>query len=79
MWGGPYLRAQFQRLKSRRGPKKAVVVVAASMLAAMYSMLRDGVEYRELGVDYFERRDKQKVLKLRPQVGPTPHSPWKRW
>ena len=56
---GTYLRAQFQRLKSRRGPKKAVVAVAASMLTAMYYMLRDGVEYRELGVDYFERRPQQ--------------------
>jgi transposase len=59
---GTYLRAQFQRLKSRRGPKKAIVAVAASMLTAMYYMLRDGVEYRELGADYFERRDKQKVV-----------------
>jgi transposase len=58
---GTYLRAQFQRLKSRRGPKKAIVAVTASMLTAMYYMLRDGVEYREFGADYFERRDKQKV------------------
>jgi transposase len=60
---GTYLRAQFQRLKSRRGPKKAIVAVAASMLTAMYYMLRDGVQYRDLGAEYFERRDKQKVVK----------------
>ena len=56
-----YLRAQFLRLKSRRGPKKAVLAVAASILTATYYMLRDGVEYRDLGPDYFNRRDREKV------------------
>jgi len=60
---GTYLRAQLQRLKSRRGPKKAIVAVAASMLTAMYYMLRDGVRYRDLGAEYFERRDKEKVVR----------------
>ena len=31
-----YLQAQFLRLKSRRGPKKAIIAVAASMLTAVY-------------------------------------------
>jgi len=47
-----YLHAQFVRLKSRRGPKKAIVAVAASMLTAAYFMLRDGVEYHDLGGTY---------------------------
>jgi hypothetical protein len=38
-----YFYAQFARLKSRRGPKKAIMGVAASMLTAIYCMLRDGV------------------------------------
>jgi len=54
-----YLRAQFLRLKTRRGPKKAIVAVAASMLTAVYFMLRDGVEYRDLGARYLTDRDKQ--------------------
>jgi len=53
-----YLRAQFLRLKSRRGPKKAIVAVAASMLTAAYFMLRNGVEYHDLGGRYFTERDK---------------------
>jgi len=53
-----YLRAQFLRLKSRRGPKKAIMAVAASMLTAAYYMLRDDVDYRDLGTDYFDRLDK---------------------
>jgi len=58
-----YLRAQFLRLKSRRGPKKAIIAVAASMLTAAYYMLRDGVEYRDLGAAHFDRRDKAKLAK----------------
>ena len=56
-----YLQAQFRRLKSRRGPMKAVVAVAASILTAAYHMLRDGVPYRELGRDHFDRVDKAKL------------------
>lgn len=56
-----YLRAQFLRLKSRAGAKKAIVAVAASMLTAIHVMLRDGVPYRDLGTDYYSRRDKARV------------------
>ena len=58
-----YLRAQFLRLKSRRGPKKAIIAVAASMLTAAYYMLKNNVPYQDLGADYFDRRDKTKVAK----------------
>src|SRR5438552_3074999 len=58
-----YLRAQFLRIKSRRGPKKAVLAVAASMLTAAYYMLRDSADYRDLGADHFDRRDKAKLAK----------------
>jgi transposase len=56
-----YLRAQFLRLKSRRGPKKAILAVAASMLTAAYHMLKHDVDYRDLGADHFDRRDKAKL------------------
>ena len=52
-----YLRGQFLRLKARRGPKKAAVAVAASILTAAYHMLRDKDAYRDLGPDHFTRRD----------------------
>ena len=38
-----YPQAQFLRLKTRRGPKKAILAVAASMLTATYHMLQRGV------------------------------------
>lgn len=58
-----YLRAQFLRLKSRRGPSKAIVAVAASMLTAAYHILRDGVPYRELTGAHFDSRDRTKLAK----------------
>lgn len=56
-----YLRAQFLRLKSRRGPKKAIIAVAASILTAAYCMLRDGTEYSDLGAQHFDRVDQAKL------------------
>jgi transposase len=56
-----YLRAQFLRLKARRGPKKAAVAVAASILTAAYHMIRERAEYRDLGPDHFVRRDSARV------------------
>jgi transposase len=58
-----YLKAQFLRIKSRRGAKKAILAVAASMLTAVYYMLRDGAEYRDLGALHFDRRDKTKTIR----------------
>ena len=57
-----YLQAQFFRLKARRGAKKAIMAVAASMLTATYHMLRDGVEYRDLGPQHFDRRGQTKKI-----------------
>ena len=58
-----YLRAQFLRIKSRRGAKKAILAVASSMLTAAYFMLRDGVEYHDLGPHHFAQRDKEQLTK----------------
>jgi transposase len=58
-----YLRAQFLRLKSRRGPMKAILAVAASMLTAAYHILRQRVPYRELGHGYFDALDRTKLTR----------------
>jgi len=58
-----YPRAQFARLRARRGPKKAVVAVAASLLQAAYFILRDGTEYRDLGGRHFDERDKARAVR----------------
>jgi transposase len=53
-----YLKAQFLRIKARRGPKKAIMAVAASILTAIYHMLKDGTLYQDLGPNYFQTRSK---------------------
>ena len=50
-----YLQAQFQRLRQRRGAKKAICAVAASILSAAYHMLKDGTFYHDLGAKHFYR------------------------
>lgn len=57
---GSYLQAQYLRIRSRRGPKKAIGAVAASMLTAAYHMLKDGTLYQDLGASHFDNRDKGK-------------------
>jgi transposase len=58
-----YLRAQFHRLKSRAGPMKAIIAVAASMLTSAFHMLSSGSEYKGLGAAHFDRRDRAKLAK----------------
>jgi transposase len=60
-----YLQAQYLRIRSRRGAKKAIGAVAASMLTAAYHMLKDGTLYEDLGANHFDNRAKGKqVLRL---------------
>lgn len=54
-----YYGAQYRRLKLRIGDKKAILAVAASLLTAIYHMLKNGVAHCDLGADYFARRDAQ--------------------
>jgi len=51
-----YLQAQFHRLRARRGAKKAIGALAASILTTVYHMLTSGEFYRDLGPDHFDRR-----------------------
>jgi transposase len=68
-WGavrtrGSYYRALYHRIKARRGPKKAIVAVAASMLRTIYVMLRDKVPYQDIGVEHLKKpQDKEKAIR----------------
>jgi hypothetical protein len=48
--------AQFYRLQRRRGPQKAICAVAASILTAIFHMLKSGAFHRDLGAGHFESR-----------------------
>lgn len=66
---GCYFQAKFQRLRARRGAKKAICAVAASMLVAIYHMLGRDIAYRDLGADHFQRRGREaKTLRLVRQL-----------
>lgn len=56
-----YFRAQYARLKARRGPKKAIVAVASSMLTAMYYILTRNEPYRDLGPQHFDKLTPEKL------------------
>jgi transposase len=53
---GTYYSAQYVRIARRRGPNKATVAVANSMLFTIWHLLTNGALYEDLGADYFERR-----------------------
>ena len=57
-----YLQAQFHRLRARRGAKKAIGAVAASILTAAYEMLKTGTLYEDLGCNHFDERGKGKQI-----------------
>lgn len=50
-----YLTAQYHRIARRRGKKRACVAVGHSLLVRAYALLSTGVNYIDLGFDYFER------------------------
>jgi transposase len=58
-----YLGAQYARLSRRRGKKKAAMAVGHSILTAAYHIIRDGVAYRDLGPDHFDRLASQRLTR----------------
>ena len=58
---GTYLHAQYQRIARRRGKNKAAVAVAHSVLVIAYHILRDRRPYADLGADYFDTLDTDRV------------------
>ena len=56
-----YLSAQYRRLATRRGKKKAAVAVGHTILVIAYCLLERSCSYEELGGNYFDKRDRQGV------------------
>lgn len=55
-----YLSAQFHRLRSRRGAKRATVAVAHSILTIVYHLIQKPEErFTELGGDFFLTKNKE--------------------
>lgn len=58
---GTYLSAYYRRLAARRGRKRALVALGHVLLGTMYQLLRRGTDYTDLGGDYFDRRDRDRL------------------
>lgn len=57
-----YFYAQFKRISAHRGNKRAYVAVAHSLLIAIYHILNDGVEFKDLGADYYNQFNKERKI-----------------
>lgn len=51
-----YLKSRYQRLRARRGPLRAQVAIQHDLLVAIWHMLTNDEEYRELGAHYYQRK-----------------------
>jgi len=56
-----YLAAQFRRLAARRGKKRALLAVGHSLLVIIYHVLKHNQEYRDLGPEYFDRLEPERL------------------
>lgn len=59
---GTYLRAKYDSLVVRRGKKRALIAVGHKILIAAYFILKDKVEYNELGYEYLQSLKKDKKI-----------------
>jgi len=68
-----YYAALYHRLAGRRGKKRAIIAVAHSLLVTGYHLVTQGVDYQDLGRDYFDQRNqetiKRRAVKRLEQLG----------
>lgn len=60
---GSFFAAQYSKIAIRRGKNRAKVAVAHSMLIAIWHILKDGVEFHDLGSDYYNQFNREKKAK----------------
>jgi transposase len=58
-----YYRDKYFRLKSRIGPKPAIYAIAHRIGKAIYHIVKEGQEFKDLGLDYLSGRNQQAKLK----------------
>jgi len=60
---GTYLRSKYHSLVGRKGKKKALVALGHKILIMCYHILKYRCAYKELGVDYLDKRRKDKIAR----------------
>lgn len=58
-----FLGERFRRLIVRLGRNKAALAVAHSILLAIYRLLKDGVDYHDLGPEHFAQRERDQLAR----------------
>jgi transposase len=71
---GSYFAAQYHNIARRRGPNKAAVAVAHSMIVVAWHILTTGEPYQDLGGDYLSRRrdperERQRLIRQLNNLG----------
>ena len=57
-----FLRSKYDSLVLRRGKKRALIAVGHKILIASYFILKDKVEYKELGAEFLQSKKKDKQI-----------------
>ncbi len=58
-----YLGAQFRRLAARRGAKRAAVAVGHTLLGIIYTILKRGTTYQDLGPEFLDRLEPERLTR----------------
>ena len=58
-----YLASPYRRLVGRRGKKRALIAVGHSPLVIFYHMLQKGSTYADLGGDFFDRLEPERLTR----------------
>jgi transposase len=65
-----YLSSKYKSLVGRRGKKRAVIAIGHKILIAAYFIIKEKVEYNELGEDYLNNFRKDKLVEYyKKQLG----------
>ena len=58
-----YLGARYRRVARRRGAKRALMAVGHTLLVIVYQVLRKREAYRELGADYYDQLQPERLAR----------------
>lgn len=63
-----FLSARYHRVARRRGPNKAAVAIAHTMLVSVWHMLNTGETYHDLGADYYNTKNRDPHRAIRHHI-----------
>jgi transposase len=57
-----YMSAKYKSLVGRRGKKKAIIAIGHKILIAIYFIMRDNIEFKELGPDHLNNFKRDRLI-----------------